>query len=252
MTMRPSSPEDQRLSRSHRDAPEPQLHAAAGKRRLHEVMIAYRGSPERDEHVGTCVLRPDDRLFKRAEFVGSDPEVQHLSTGLLDHAANSEGVGCHDLVGPHGLSRPHQFVPGSKHGHERFAPDIHLRVSHCRCQRNRTRVQALTGCEQLLARCEIQSSRSDMAALPLAVEHGDVSASRFRILLNDDGIGAARQRRSGEDADCLAGSYFTGEGMPGRSRADHLKHRARVLDVSRANGVAIHGRGIEGRLRPQC
>ena len=135
---------------------------------------------------------------------------------------------------------------------QRLAPDIHLRVSHCRCQRNRTRVQALTGCEQLLARCEIQSSRSDMAALPLAVEHGDVSASRFRILLNDDviaprGSGAPVKMRTASPAPTSPVKVW-----PGRSRADHLKHRARVLDVSRANGVAIHGRGIEGRLCPQC
>ncbi len=40
--------------------------------------------------------------------------------------------------------------------------------------------------------------------------------------------------------------------MAGRSLADHGERGWQVRDVGCAYGIAVHGRGIEGRLRKQC
>ena len=85
-----------------------------------------------------------------------------------------------------------------------------------------------------------------------ALAHGDLVAVARGVLLDDDGIGAGGQRRAGEDAHGLARGRRCRR-RDGRRRPAPITASVAgsLRDVGRAHGVAVHGGGIERRLRQQ-
>ena len=72
---------------------------------------------------------------------------------------------------------------------------------------------------------------------------------RLGILLDQDRVGALGDRRAGEDADGLAGPILCRRSdRPAGGRADDREACAERSAVGGADGVAVHGRGGEGRL----
>ena len=68
------------------------------------------------------------------------------------------------------------------------------------------------------------------------------------IFLQNHGIGAVRQHRTGEDANCSAGRHALGWLMPGQTLADDAPAlQATIADAIRPHRVAIHRRCIERR-----
>ena len=88
-----------------------------------------------------------------------------------------------------------------------------------------------------------------MAAVDAAVADRHLGAVALGVLLDDDGIGAGGNGRAGEDAHGLPRATRAGEGMPGGGLADHGERGGELADVGAAHGIAVHGRGIERRLR---
>ncbi len=97
---------------------------------------------------------------------------------------------------------------------------------------------------------EILATRAYM--LPLADWIGGANAIAFqasRILLEEHRICSRRYRRAGEDAYSLALADCSFEGMASGRSADDLQFRAGRCRILETEGIAIHSRGIEGRLR---
>ena len=94
---------------------------------------------------------------------------------------------------------------------------------------------------------EILTARTDMPAGP-GVFHDDGSVALLGILLDGDGVGAVRHRRASEDAHRLARTDTALEARTSRGFADQLQRCRERGHVGRAHRIAVHGRGIEGRL----
>ena len=95
---------------------------------------------------------------------------------------------------------------------------------------------------------KILTARPDMTARG-GLGHGDDPVGRYRVLLNDDGIRAFRHRRAGKDPHRFAGTNLTAEAGSRRSLANHREARRQCRHIRGAHRIAIHGRGVEGRLR---
>jgi len=74
-------------------------------------------------------------------------------------------------------------------------------------------------------------------------------ARAFRILLDDDRIGALWHGGAGEDTHGLASPDAACEAVPRLRFPDHGQACVRIAGVGRAHRIAVHGGGIERRLR---
>ena len=70
----------------------------------------------------------------------------------------------------------------------------------------------------------------------------------FGVLLDDDGVSAARHRTAGKDANGLAGADGTRKGMASGRNADYFQSCRGGCDIGGANRIAIHGAGGKRRL----
>jgi hypothetical protein len=118
-------------------------------------------------------------------------------------------------------------------------------------EREAARVEALPGLQERLSGAEIEAARANEAAPRRACENRDGLALDARVLLDDDRVGAARQRRAGEDAHRFSPPDAAREAAPGDARADDAQRRWRARHVLRAHRVSVHGGGGERRLRAQ-
>ena len=94
---------------------------------------------------------------------------------------------------------------------------------------------------------EVAAGRADAGRAGLLGRHRHAVAARLGLLLDDDPVGAGRQRRAGEDAHRLARADAARVALAGGGGADDGKHGARA-GVLGAAGVAVHRRGVERRL----
>ena len=76
-----------------------------------------------------------------------------------------------------------------------------------------------------------------------------VSPVALGILLDEDGVGAVRHRRAGEDAHASPGPSEPAKRSPARDMPTTLSVRP-GRRLGGADGIAVHGGGGEGRLRP--
>ena len=77
------------------------------------------------------------------------------------------------------------------------------------------------------------------------------SPSRFRVLLDDDGVGAGRHHAAGEDARGLSGADLAVERPARRDLADQLQRRRHLRDIGGAHRIAVHRRHVGRRLGAQ-
>ena len=124
-------------------------------------------------------------------------------------------------------------------------------MPHRRGERDFARPEPSPGGEQRVAFTEVETTRADVAGLRRAFAHDDMGAVALGVLLDDDGIGAVGHRRAGEDAHRLALADAAGEGMARGGLADDCEPRRKLPHVGCLHGIAVHGRGVERRLRDE-
>ena len=107
-----------------------------------------------------------------------------------------------------------------------------------------------TGLQQDVALLEIEARRAHEAAHGGCFLHGDGVAVDVGVFLDDDGVGAVRQRRAGKDTHCLAGTDGAVKAAARRRLTDTGQGCRGAGDISGAHGVTVHGGNI-GRRQGQ-
>ena len=134
--------------------------------------------------------------------------------------------------------------PGAPAHAERF-------VVGRRSKRDVAGSEPAAGREQGLARLEVHAGLTQIVAGRSRDRKPDALILALDILLNDDGVGAVRHGRAGEDAHRFAGTQRAGERASGGGLADHRQRRRRRRGVDGAQRVAIHGGVGKRRLGAQ-
>ncbi len=223
------------------------VHAARLQRRGDEVVVADRGAADGDDDVG--VPRAGEVLVQALARVAGDAQLLRLGAGLLGERPHAQVVGGDDLPRPRPLAGPHQLVAGGEDGNAGTAADRHRAVPHGGRQRQLARTEATARRQQRLARREVEAPGAHVALVRRALAHRDLVALADRVLLDDDRIRAGRDRRAGEDACRLSRADGAGERMSRGRLADHGQGCRQRAHVGGTHGVAVHGGGIERRLR---
>jgi hypothetical protein len=123
----------------------------------------------------------------------------------------------------------------------------HGRFIACR-QCHVARGERAAGRERGVADAEIEAGLADMPTEGRRFENGDLVAFGLGVFLDDDRIGAHRQRTAGEDADGFAGLQRVII-RPARGRfTDQGECRGRGRHVRGAHGITVHRREVGGRL----
>ena len=110
------------------------------------------------------------------------------------------------------------------------------------------RSEAAARREHRFALGEVESARAHVFAGGDAGRKHDLGALAARLFLHDDGVGAVRHRRAGENPHRLARRDAAVEGASRRQLADHREPGRRRRGIGGAHGVAVHRRIGEGRL----
>ena len=150
------------------------------------------------------------------------------------------------------FARQLQFVTCGEDGDLRLCDDLDRRMVHGGCQRDRAGIEKATGGKACATFFEIHSGQADVLSLGCCDGHADAPVLElFGVFLDDDRVGAFRQRSAGEDADGLTGANGAIETMACGGFADLFEFCARFCDVGAAHGIAVHGGGGERRLGAQ-
>ena len=189
------------------------------------------------------------RLLQRARdgvgIVGRDAAIHRLGAGRARDGGDAVGVGGDDLVRPRFAAGSHKFVAVGDKRHPRATAHGQLDVVHRRRQGDRAGIEQPVGEEKALALTEVQADGAHEATRALGAVEPDPVGQDGGVLLDRHRVGAARQRRTGEDAHAGSGLDHAVETASGGRFADHAQ---RSGQVGRAYRVAIHRRGGEGRL----
>ena len=145
-----------------------------------------------------------------------------------------------------------EFVTGGKNADDRLLPDRDFRMVHGSCQRQALGVDDTCSLQQCLAFGEIETCRAHEPAFFGRFEDSHGIAVADGVFLDDDGVGALRHRRAGEDAHGGSGHHLARKGVACCRFADHRKRGFAVVQVRMADGVAIHGGSRKGRLGAFC
>lgn len=118
---------------------------------------------------------------------------------------------------------------------------------HAGRERQAAGVECAAGGKRDVTRQEILARQTDVAALCRRKQGADASVRQFfRVFLNDDGIGACRYRRAGEDAYGLPALHAAAKTASCGGLADNGELRSDFGDILVADGITIH-RGIVER-----
>jgi len=98
------------------------------------------------------------------------------------------------------------------------------------------------------SRVEIEAGPADVTAGLGRLEDRDPVALGLGVFLDDDRVGAHRQRAAGENADGLARHQRVIVRAASRRLADQSERRRRGRYVLGAHGIAVHRGEIGGRL----
>ncbi len=116
-------------------------------------------------------------------------------------------------------------------------------------KREATEIELGAVLQHRLALGEILAARADVTPCRDR-KFGNEAAvfASFRILLDQHGIGTLGHRCAGENPDSLARPHSSAKGMTGGRGSDNGQHGAWLGRVGAAQGIAVHGGGIEWRL----
>jgi hypothetical protein len=110
-------------------------------------------------------------------------------------------------------------------------------------------VEQAAGAQQRVALAEVAARPADVGARHRRLAHAQRVAATLGVFLDDDAVGALRDAGAREDAHRLTGSDRPGERAAGVGFADDAQARRDAGEVGGARGVAVHGGGVERRLR---
>ncbi len=217
------------------------------ERAAHQVVVADRGAAGGHQQVRAA--RAFGHRRQRFAVVGDDAERQRLAAAGGDEGGERQAVGADDLARRDRLARHHHLVAGGEDGDARPARHAQPRPVHRCRQADVAGGEAAALGEAELAGGEVEPGRAHIGAGRGALAHGDRGAGGVDILLDDDGVGAGRQRGAGEDANRLARADPAVEAASGGNLADDREPRQNRYNIGAAHGVAIHrrDRGRRGR-----
>ena len=101
---------NERLARTHIDAPKVERHALTGERRSQQVMIADGGAAKRHEHIRMFLAREGESLFEFGNFVAENTEIDRFAARLFDDGGDRIVVARDDLRGTGNGSGRNKFV----------------------------------------------------------------------------------------------------------------------------------------------
>src|SRR5215472_9599843 len=120
---------------------------------------------------------------------------------------------------------------------------------HARQQPDIAGGEAAPGAKQYVAFVEVEALATHIAAAGHALEYAYAAPLAFGVLLDDDRVGARRQRRPREDPGGFSRADVTAKPGSGRNFSDNAqlyRHGRHVLDAYR---IAVHRRDRKRRLR---
>ena len=235
------------FARAHRDLPERQLHALLRKHGRDEIVIADRRAADRHQDIRR--FRPLDVLDQARLRIAGDAELDHLGADAVHQRADPEMVRRYDLADAGCFAGSDEFVAGRQNCDLRPSPDGDVAVPHGGGEGEFARAEAAADVEKLHAGAEIAAARANVAEIDFVALDDDGIAVAGGVFLDDDAVGAFGHGCAGEDAHGLAGADATSERVPGGGFADQLEARRQRRGIGGAHRVAVHGRGVEGRLR---
>ena len=228
-----------RLARAHLHRLDPQVQSQPRHRRLGQVVVANRGAADGDDQVAAGILqRTDDGL----DPVPRGFQLNGDAAPKRDQRRQRGAAGIEDLFRPGLGSRGRQFLAGRKHDHPRRAGHGQAGAAGGGGQADAPGVETHARRQQQLAGAEIPAAWTHVASL-FGRGHADALAFAGGFFLDDDPVGAGGNRGAGEDAHRLARRQGSHVAVARRALADDGE-----VGIGPAQGPAVHGRGIEGRL----
>ena len=208
------------------------------------VVIADGGAAGDHKKIGCAALH---RVRDGLGIVRRDAEIDRLAAPGANGGLERGTVGVMDLAGT-GLAGPAgELVAGRQHPDPWPAHDLNGGMTGGRDEADIARRYGPAGVEAGIVQPEAPALCADMLA-----EHGrraeqDAAVIRRRVLLDDDAVGARRDRRAGEKP-------HTGAGLQNRDRrgarfalAQKGQGDAGVRNVEGPHRITVHRRDIEGR-----
>jgi hypothetical protein len=167
---------------------------------------------------------------------------------LPHHGGERDRIGADDLGGAKRLPRQHQLVAGGEQREAR--PPAHRQPGVIERGRKAdvTRGEAPPRRQRVLVAPKIQPDRTHES--PRLDRSFDLHAITFgaRVLLERDGVCSPGQQAAREDAHGLAWPELLVVGAARGRAADQAQSSMARHQIGRAHRVAIHRRGVAGRL----
>ena len=224
--------------------------AVPGDQRRRQILDADARAAGHDDDVGVGMQGLDDRRAFVAHQAG---EVDDAAVAL-DERRQHRPIGVGDMKAAWRRARGQQLVPGHRQTHAGAADHLRLGMADGAENTNILRSQLPSRLEQRRAAHDIFATPTDMLSRGHRGQRGDRERMRVAGLSIDpfgrqDGVGAARHRRAGHDADGLSGGNGTAKRTPRHRLADDAERqpvvRARPFRADSHHGVAVHRRAIE-------
>ena len=127
----------------------------------------------------------------------------------------------------------------------RLATDLDLGDVRRRRSDHRARVESAgPAASNSSPRCEIRAARADVAGRAgIGIDNRDVCLTPD-VFLDDDAVGACRDRRSGEDAHASPVATSSRSTCSGEGLADHSQRGGEGAEIGLAHRIAVHRRNI--------
>ena len=220
-----------------------QLGAGPCQRLAYQVELADRDARRRQDHVG--VAGAAHALLDRLQAIGRDPEAHRIAARLehLGHervrvrVGNLSGTGLGAEVG--------ELVARRQDRDARPPVDRHLAVAERGEQPDLGGGQERARLEHPIAGAHVLAGRSHVCRRLDGPSQRHVTIGRVDVLLRDDGVRPARQRRAREDPHRLAASHRPRRQRP-RLHAPHDGQRRALAGIRRSHRIPIHR-----RIRPR-
>ena len=188
-----------------------------------------------------------ERALEIGGHVAHDAEVEHVAVEPRQHAVQRVAVAVVDLAGRQRRADRHQLVAGREERHAQPAIDRDFADPQRRHRSQLGRAHPLPGTEHHLTGLEVLAGEAPVLARlrDRACGDGHPAGNLARALLHDDGVGAFRHHRAGEDAHRLAGADAARVRLAGERFADPPQRGVGVRgEIGEANRPAVHRRVV--------
>ncbi len=185
---------------------------------------------------------------QRGALVGRDAEHDRIAADRRHERAQRQRVRADDLIGADRIAGTHDLVAGREDGDARPPAHAQPRMVHRRRETDIARGQTAAGLDADRADGEVEAGRPNVGAHGDTLAHRHAVAVLIGVLLDHDGVGAARHRSAGEDPHRVARTDLAVEVRSRGHRAGAPQGRGHARDVGGAHRPAVHRRHGGRRL----